>query len=100
MHKRFEKKDFLIIGIHSPEFEREKDIDAVKAAVAKHKLSHPQLIDNDHKYWRALNNRYWPAFYIIDKHGFIRHLAVGEIHMGDRRDREIQRLVETLLAEK
>jgi len=100
MQQRFEKKDFLIVGIHSPEFDHEKDLKAVKAAVAKHKLSNPQLIDNDHKYWRALNNRYWPAFYFIDKKGYIRHLAVGEIHIDDRRDREIQRLIETLLAEK
>ena len=100
MHRRFRKNDFLIIGVHAPEFEQEKDVNAVKEAVAKYKLSHPHLIDNDHKYWEALNNRYWPAFYIIDKRGFIRHLAVGEIHVDDRRDRQIQRLVETLLAEK
>lgn len=100
MQKRFENKDFLIVGIHSPEFEHEKDLKAIKAAVEKHKLSNPQFIDNDHEYWRALNNRYWPAFYFIDKKGYIRHLAVGEIHIDDPRDREIQRLVETLLAEK
>ena len=100
MQKRFEKKDFLIVGIHTPEFDHEKDLSAVKTAVAKHKLLNPQLIDNDYKYWRALNNRYWPAFYIIDKKGNIRHVAVGEVHIDDHRDREIQQLVETLLVEK
>lgn len=100
MQKRFQKNGLLIVGIHAPEFEHEKDIKAVKAALEKHRLTSPQLIDNDHKYWRALNNRYWPAFYFIDKRGYIRHVVVGEVHIDDRRDREIQRLVETLLAEK
>jgi len=100
MHERFAKEDFLIIGIHSPEFEREKNLHAVKAAVERHKLTHPQFIDNEHEYWRALNNRYWPAFYVIDKKGQIRQVAIGEIHIGDRRDREMQQLVEKLLAEK
>ena len=100
MHKRFEGKDFLIIGIHTPEFEREKKIANVQAAVKKHGLTHPQFIDNDFEYWRALKNRYWPAFYIVDKKGVIRHLAVGEVHVGDRRDREMQALVERLLGEK
>lgn len=100
MRERFAQDDFLIIGVHSPEFEREKDLDAVKAAVEKHKLTNPQLIDNEHEYWRALNNRYWPAFYVIDKKGYIRQVIVGEIHLGDRRDREMRQLVEKLLAEK
>jgi len=100
MQKRFEKKAFLIVGIHSPEFEHEKDLKAVKAAVEKHKLTSPQLIDNEHKYWRALNNRYWPAFYLIDKKGYIRHVAVGEVHIDDRRDRGIQQIVEKLLNEE
>lgn len=99
MHERFGEKDFLIIGIHTPEFAREKKIENVLAAVRKHGLTHPQFLDNDYAYWRALNNRYWPAFYIIDKKGAIRHLAVGEIHVGDRRDNEIKRIVEKLLAE-
>lgn len=89
-----------MIGVHSPEFERERDIKAVKAAVEEHLLTNPQFIDNDHKLWSALNNQYWPAFYFIDKQGQVRQTAVGEIHVGDRRDIELQKLVERLLAEK
>lgn len=100
MHKRFEQKDFMLIGIHTPEFEREKKIANVQAAVQKHGLTHPQFLDNDFEYWRALKNRYWPAFYIIDKQGMIRHVAIGEVHINDRRDREITALVERLLEEK
>ncbi len=100
MHKRFEGKDFLLIGIHTPEFAREKKISNVQEAVKKHGLTFPQLIDNDSEYWRALKNRYWPAFYIVDKKGVIRHVAIGEMHVGDRRDREVRTLVEKLLEEK
>lgn len=100
MHKRFASKDFLIIGIHTPEFEREKKIANVQEAVTKHGLANPQFIDNDYEYWRALKNRYWPAFYVVDKKGVIRHLAIGEVHVGDRRDREIQQIVQKLLEEE
>lgn len=99
MHKRFDRRDFRIIGIHTPEFEREKKISNVREAVKQHGLTYPQFIDNDYAYWRALQNRYWPAFYVIDKKGMIRHVAIGEVHLNDRRDRELRALVEKLLAE-
>lgn len=99
MHKRFAGKNFRIIGIHTPEFEREKKISNVQEAVKKHGLAHPHFLDNDYEYWRALQNRYWPAFYVIDKKGLIRQVAIGEVHVNDRRDRELRALVERLLAE-
>lgn len=88
-----------VIGVHSPEFDRERERDAVEAKVREFGLHHPVMIDNDFSYWKALGNRYWPAFYLIDKQGRIRHRFVGETRVGDRRAREIENAVERLLAE-
>ena len=57
------------------------------------------MLDNDFAYWRALENRYWPAFYVIDKKGALRGHFVGETHEGDKRARQIEGIIEALLAE-
>jgi hypothetical protein len=54
-----------VVGIHSPEFER--DPERVWAKIEKFRLDHPIMIDNELTYWRALHKRYWPAFYPVDK---------------------------------
>ena len=92
-------EDFVVIGVHSPEFDHEKDRDAVAAHVEKFKLRHPVMIDNDFEYWRALDNRYWPAFYLIDGDGRIRATYVGETHAGDAQARRIERDIRALLGE-
>jgi len=90
---------FQVIGIHSPEFEHEKDPARVAAKIARFKLEHPVMMDNDMAYWRALNNRYWPAFYLVDKQGRLRFVHVGETHAGDRNASAIERELELLLKE-
>ena len=97
---RFHGASFQVIGVHAPEFDHERDINNVRKKVAEFKLKHPVMIDNDFRYWRAMNNRYWPAFYVIDKRGFIRGIFVGETHKGDKRARAIEELIAYLLAEK
>lgn len=100
MQKKFQDKNFVIVGIHSPEFDRERDAKAVQAAVDKNKLAYPHYIDNDFAYWRALNNRYWPAFYLIDKKGQIRAEEVGEMHSGTSRAKRVEEKIEALLADE
>ena len=95
---KFSNREFMVIGVHSPEFERERDRAAVAAKVKEFGLQHPVMIDNDFSYWRAMNNRYWPAFYLVDKQGSIRYRFIGETHSGDRQaTRMEQRLRELLL---
>ena len=100
VERRFHKKGLEVIGVHTPEFEHERDIDNVREKVKEFKLKHPVMIDNDFSYWRAMGNRYWPAFYIIDKRGYIRGIFVGETHVGDQRAKVIEGLIDILLAEK
>jgi len=99
MEARLADQSFQVIGIHSPEFEHERDRDNVAAKIAEFGLEHPVMLDNDFAYWRLLNNRYWPAFYLVDKSGSIRHLHVGETHEGDARAIRIEQQIRALLQE-
>jgi len=96
---RLAGSSFQIVGIHSPEFAHEHDPAMVGAKIAEFGLRHPVMLDNDFAYWRALGNRYWPAYYLVDKRGDIRELHVGETHEGDARARAIEERIHALLAE-
>jgi len=96
---RYGPKGLNVIGVHSPEFERERDREAVAAKVREFGLDHPVMIDNDFTYWDALGNRFWPAFYLVDKQGRIRHRFFGETHEGDPRAGQIESAIEKLLSE-
>jgi thiol-disulfide isomerase/thioredoxin len=99
LEARLGPKGLALMGVHSPEFAHEKEYDKVAAKVKEFGIRHPVMLDNDFSYWNALGNRYWPAFYVIDKQGRLRGTYVGETHVGDRRAREIETLIAGLLAE-
>ena len=92
-------EDFRVIGIHSPEYEHEKNRTAVLAKVEEFELKHPTMLDNDFGYWRSLHNRYWPAYYLIDRKGIVRHVFIGETHAGTRRAQAVEKAIRALLAE-
>ena len=97
---RFAGQGLRIIGVHSPEFRNEREPQRVAAKVREFGLGHPVMIDNDFSYWKAINNRYWPAFYLVDKRGQLRYRFAGETHVGDRRALEIESRIGELLAEQ
>ena len=99
LQTRFEDEALNIIGIHSPEFEHERERAEVARQAQQFGLRHPIMIDNDFAYWRAMKNRYWPAFYLVDKRGQLRYRFIGETHSGDARATEIERAIRELLAE-
>ncbi|MBI1827997.1 MAG: redoxin family protein [Thaumarchaeota archaeon] len=78
LNNKYLSKDVLVIGIHSPEFEFEKDINNVKSAVAKYGIKYPVVLDNDHQTWDAFGNHYWPHIYIADAQGKLRYDHIGE----------------------
>ena len=88
------------IGIHTPEFEREKVAANVAAKVKEFGIDHPVMIDNNFSYWRALDNQYWPAWYIVDARGRIRARVIGEVHASDPRARAIEATIDDLIAER
>lgn len=57
------------------------------------------MMDNDYRYWRAMGNRYWPSFYVLDRHGRTRAYFVGETHAGDRRAKQVEDVIQKLLLE-
>jgi thiol-disulfide isomerase/thioredoxin len=96
---RFGPEGLVVVGVHSPEFDRERDPAAVAAKVREFGLSHPVMIDNDLRFWKALDNRVWPAFYLIDRQGRIRERFVGETHAGEPQAQRIEAAIADLLAE-
>lgn len=99
LEARLHGQPFRVIGIHSPEFPHERDRSRLAAKIAEFGLSHPVMMDGELAYWRALGNRYWPAFYLVDRQGRIRAVDVGETHAGDARARRIEEQIRALLAE-
>ena len=76
--EKYKDQGLVVIGVHTPEFAFEKNIDNVKKAVADLKIGFPVAIDNDYAIWRAFKNHYWPADYFIDAQGRIRDHSFGE----------------------
>jgi len=97
IEKRFADRGFQVVGIHTPEFEHEKSRKNLRAKVREFKLAHPVMIDNSFKYWRKMNNRYWPAFYLTDREGNIVYKMIGETHKGQKRAEEFERVLEELV---
>lgn len=94
-YNQYKEDGLVVIGVHSPEFRHEHDIENVRAAIQRLDVPYPVAIDNDFATWRAYHNRYWPAMYLIDKRGQIRHLKIGE-----GRYAETEAIIQALLAEE
>ncbi len=77
-HNTYEDDGLVIIGVHTPEFNHEKDIDNVKESLVRLDVPYPVALDNEYETWRAYRNRYWPAMYLLDKAGNIRYVHIGE----------------------
>ena len=92
-----DNKNLLIIGIHTPEFDAEKDVDRIKDRMAKNKLTFAVAVDNDKANWKAWGNQYWPCIYLVDKTGSIRYHWEGEL--GDDGYKRVTAQIDELLAE-
>jgi thiol-disulfide isomerase/thioredoxin len=84
----------VVVGVHTPEFTFERDVDNVRQAVTDMRVEYPVALDSDYAIWEAFSNRYWPAVYIADANGRIRHH-----HFGEGGYDECERVVQRLLSE-
>ncbi len=91
-HEEYEDDGLLVIGVHRPEFEFEKDPASVQTAVEEADIRYPVVLDNNSATWDAYDNRYWPAWYLIDADGFIRYQHFGE-GAYEENEEEIQELL-------
>ena len=94
-YEKYKDKGFVIIGIHTPEFEFEKDYNNVKAAVGKFGIKFPVVLDNDYSTWTAYKNQYWPRKYLIDIDGYIVY-----DHIGEGRYQETEQKIQGALGER
>ena len=72
------QQGLVVIGVHTPEFPFEHNVDNVRRAVQQMRVEYPIVIDNDYSIWRAFKNQYWPALYFIDPRGRVRQHQFGE----------------------
>jgi thiol-disulfide isomerase/thioredoxin len=91
---KYKDQGLVVIGVHTPEFPFEKNLDNVRRAARDMRVGFPIAIDSDYAVWRAFSNQYWPALYFIDAQGNIRHHQFGE---GDYEQSE--KIIQQLLAE-
>jgi thiol-disulfide isomerase/thioredoxin len=76
--RKYREKGLVIVGVHAPEFEFEKNIDNIKNAISKNHIEYPVAVDNKLFTWDAFHNRYWPAQYLINKEGEVVYTHFGE----------------------
>ena len=92
--EKYRDRGLVVIGVHSPEFDFEKNLGNVRRAAKQLGVAYPIAVDSDHSIWRAFNNEYWPALYLIDAKGEIRYHQFGEGKFA-----RSERMIQELLAE-
>lgn len=93
-NEKYRDQGLVIIGVHAPEFAFEKDQHNVEQAIRDLGITYPVAMDNDYAIWNAYKNEYWPAHYLIDAQGQIRHQ-----HFGEGAYQETEQMIQTLLKE-
>jgi thiol-disulfide isomerase/thioredoxin len=93
-HEKYKGKGLTVVGVHTPEFAFEKSTKNVKDAIERLQIRHAVAQDNSYGTWRAFNNQYWPAVYLIDKEGRIAYSHFGEGSYG-----ATEKKIQALLAE-
>jgi thiol-disulfide isomerase/thioredoxin len=82
----------VVIGVHTPEFSFEHDVDLIRQATKARAIDYPVAVDNDYEVWSAFDNHFWPALYFVDADGIIR-----DDHFGEGRYEESERVIQRLL---
>ncbi len=93
-YEKYKDQGFVVVGVHTPEFEFEKDTSNVQAAIKRYKINYPVAQDNDYATWTNYRNQYWPAHYLIDAEGNIRYT-----HFGEGKYEETEKMIQQLLQE-
>jgi hypothetical protein len=91
---KYADQGLVVVGVQTPEFDFEDDLENVGRAIKEMDVRYPVAVDNDYVVWRAFDNHYWPALYIADAQGRIRHH-----HFGEGEYEECERVIQRLLGE-
>jgi thiol-disulfide isomerase/thioredoxin len=76
--EKYKDQGLVVIGVHTPEFEFEKNVENIRPALKRFRIEYPVAVDSDYGIWNAFGNQYWPAVYVVDANGRIRHHQFGE----------------------
>jgi thiol-disulfide isomerase/thioredoxin len=98
VHQRYGRKGLAVVSVHTPELAHEKDPANVREAIQRLGITYPVMLDNDYSYWSAMGNRYWPAFYLVDRDGRIVATRIGELHEGQARADDFEREIRQAIA--
>ena len=93
-YEKYKDNGLVVLGVHTPEFEFEKDVDNVRESVKEYGVKYPVALDNDYATWNAFENRFWPTLYLIDANGNIRYT-----HFGEGKYAETEAAIQQLLLE-
>ena len=92
--EKYKDQGLVVVGVHTPEFQFEKNLNNVRRAVRDLRVAYPVAVDNDYSVWRAFANNAWPAIYLIDAQGRVRYS-----HLGEGEYERTERMIQQLLAE-
>jgi thiol-disulfide isomerase/thioredoxin len=92
--EKYSGQGLVVVGVHTPEFAFERNVENVSRAVREMRIDYPVAIDNDYAVWSAFDNHYWPALYFADAAGLIRHH-----HFGEGEYQQSEMVIQQLLAE-
>jgi len=98
LHRKYRDWGLVVVAVHSPEREHERDADNVIGAIERLGVTYPVVLDNDFALWNAFRNRYWPTIYLLDPEGEIVFRHVGELHEGTEPYRDLMSRIELLIA--
>ena len=77
-YEKYREQGLILIGVHTPEFPFEQDVDSIRAHIEEMRIAYPVAVDSDYAIWSAFANNYWPALYVADADGAIRFHRYGE----------------------
>ena len=97
--ERYAGRGLQVIGVHTPEFDQERDPALVRNAVQGLAIPYPVVLDNDQAMWDALGTAAWPSLYLVDRKGAVRLEHIGEIHTRTEDAERLESLIESLLRE-
>src|SRR6266849_6971748 len=92
--EKYQEHGVVVIGVHTPEFSFEHDLENVRRAAKDMRVAYPIAIDNDYAIWYAFDNRYWPALYLVDAQGHLRYH-----HFGEGQYEQSEMMIQHVLAE-
>jgi len=91
LYDRYAADGLVVVGVHTPEYDEERDASALKDAIGALDIKYPVAMDNDYRIWNAYGNRFWPAIYLVDRDGHVvyRHVGEGDYDRTEARIRQL-----------